>query len=306
VLKDENDRLLRELEVAQEEHDELKQRLMAKALEVEKEEEEISEFKDEREDPDAKLIVMLGKTGSGKSTTCNRIMGDTSEFGDGDGATYAKYFKTSDDPQSCTQTNHKATVTIDEHKITVVDTPGFHDSNLGKDREHSIRLCRYIKGCGGVSAFVFVHNEKRFDQSFQEMLNAYFVMFGRAFFERMVIVFTAYDGIDKKKWDRKKGPKGLTGEICRHFELDFQITAIPIGLEDYTDAVAALVAAIPDDKVEIEEIKSPLDELQKQHAALMSEETELKQKILELQEKHFEIRTQWAAACDEVQSLSSN
>jgi len=302
MLKAERDRVSKELNAAKRAHEELEQRLATKGLEVETEEKEISGFKVEREDPKTKLIVFLGKTGSGKSTTCNRFLGDTSEFGDGDGdGDGGKFFKTSDEAQSCTQENGRRTVTIDEHKITeykitVVDTPGLYDSNEGKDQLHSDRLCAYLKGCGGINAFVFVHNEKRFDQSFQGMLKAYYRMFKAPFFERMVIVRTGIDGIERKKWDRKKGPKGLTGEIRKHFNLDFEIPVIPIGLIDYEDFRTALAGVIPDDKLEIKEITSPLQGLKEEYAELARQENDQRKAVIDLQDKLSVTNGKWLVA----------
>lgn len=286
----------------------MKKRLKAKALEVEKEEAEISEFKDEREDPDTKLIVMLGKTGSGKSTTANRILGDKSQDGDGKGSASGTFFVASGEAESCTQTNRKKTVTIDEHKISVVDTPGFSDSTKGKDRVHGINLCHYIKGCGGINAFVFVHKEPKFSADFQDMLDAYHEMFGDAFFSRLVIVFAGYDSKKQKRdWAKKaEGTRGLTGSICKHYGLHFKIPAIPIGTEpeNYKGAVTELVDTIRDDKLVIARIKSPLDDTKKQYAELKQQELESFEKVLALQEQHFKKMKQWREACDKVESLS--
>jgi len=311
-LKVDVDRLKQDLDAAKKDRDELKQRLKEKERKVEEEEAAIHEFKDEREDKDAKLIVMVGKTGSGKSTTANRILGDKSEDGDGKGSASGTFFVASDASESCTQTNLKKTVTINQHKISVVDTPGYSDTTEGKDRVHCINLCKYIRGCGGINAFVFVHNERRFSNDFQNMLEVYREMFGAAFFTRLVIVFTGYDSKKQKKdWANNKlqpeGKKGLTGDICDKFKLHFQIPAIPIGLEagNYEDAVTLLADAIPDDKLVIKDISSPLDDDKKQCVELKSQVNDETAKVLELQEKHFEKKNEWREACDKVDSLTS-
>eukprot|EP00483_Globobulimina_turgida_P009218 UN09237 len=152
------------------------------------EEKEIAEFKMERNDHSTKIIITLGMTGGGKSTFCNRMFGDNSLFGNKGPC------KTSGDSKSCTQENSKLVVQIGEHKITIVDTPGFGDS-FGRDRQHGNKLCAYLKGCGGINAFVLIRNgtNPRFDQSFQTMLRQYHDMFGDVFFQRLIIIATRND-----------------------------------------------------------------------------------------------------------------
>eukprot|EP01083_Nonionella_stella_P235505 828063_1 len=47
-----------------------------------KEEKEIYNFAEERNDKFTKIIILMGNTGDGKSTFGNRLMGDTSEEAD--------------------------------------------------------------------------------------------------------------------------------------------------------------------------------------------------------------------------------
>lgn len=78
-------------------------------------------------DRSASMLVLVGNTGDGKSTLANRLCGDDSVMAD-EGP-----FETSDQMASCTQTLTKQSTTIGELKVTVIDAPGWNDSQ-GKDR----------------------------------------------------------------------------------------------------------------------------------------------------------------------------
>ena len=89
----------------------------------------ITDFDDEKDDPNSKIIILLGNTGDGKSTFGNRLVGDRSLMAN-EGP-----FRTSNECESCTQhlSKHKVELDDDEITMTVVDAPGFNDSQ-GKDR----------------------------------------------------------------------------------------------------------------------------------------------------------------------------
>eukprot|EP01084_Bolivina_argentea_P030995 57403_1 len=255
--------------------------LMDIARQIAVEEKEIEAFRMERSDNSNKIMITLGATGGGKSTFCNRMWGDTSLFGDDEKSPCA----TSGDSKSCTQDNCKLVVQIGSQRITMIDTPGFGDS-FGRDRQHGNRLCAYLKGCGGINAFVLVRNgtQPRFDQAFQEMLKQYHEMFGEMFFKRLIIVATRIDSsINKMQFDRNKTDRTLRSDICAMFNLNEEIPVIPIGLQSYEDSIAKLVDTLPDDKWTPRHIKSPIDGLKARHSAVQSQENTLRQQMSEVQ-----------------------
>eukprot|EP01083_Nonionella_stella_P085010 235417_1 len=255
--------------------------LMDIARQIAVEEKEIEAFRMERSDNSNKIMITLGATGGGKSTFCNRMWGDTSLFGDDEKSPCA----TSGDSKSCTQDNCKLVVQIGSERITMIDTPGFGDS-FGRDRQHGNRLCAYLKGCGGINAFVLVRNgtQPRFDQAFQEMLKQYHEMFGEMFFKRLIIVATRIDSrINKMQFDRNKTDRTLRSDICAMFNLNEEIPVIPIGLQSYEDSIAKLVDTLPDDKWTPRHIKSPIDGLKARHSAVQSQENTLRQQMSEVQ-----------------------
>ena len=87
--------------------------------------------------------------------------------------------------------------------------------------QHSNRLCAYLKGCGGINAFVLVRNgaNVRFDQAFQNMLKQYHEMFGQKFFERLIIVATRIEYVTKTQYEQNNQEKVLREDICNLFNL---------------------------------------------------------------------------------------
>ena len=185
------------------------------AGEIGVESEMISKFEYERESESGqhKLLVTLGATGVGKSTFCNRIIGDTSSQGNESTFSVAKDWNfdshtafmskqtillANNNTNYNNNNNNKNKLMIP--KITIVDTPGFEDTK-GRDTQHCNNLCEYLRGCGGVNAFLVFYSsaERRFTQWYKNLLFKYTELLGNAFWNNVIIVATKAENIPREK-----------------------------------------------------------------------------------------------------------
>jgi len=261
--------------------DKAREQAGALAAEVATEEKAIAEFRVERLDKATKIVILLGKTGSGKSTFSNRLSGDKSKFGDQGPC------KTSRRGKSETQTHTKQLVSLGDDsdvQIAVVDTPGYADSaGRRRDRRHSDMLCAYLKGCGGINAFVLVHNgaETRICGNFQKMVKEYEAMFGMDFWSRLIIVATRVEGLTKQQFEAE----ALAQDIRDALELDVEVPIIPIGCQDYAASIANFAKQIPSERHQFKKIVSPIDELKQRHAVAQAKAKAIARNVAEIEAK---------------------
>ena len=128
-----------------------------------------------------KTLLVLGKTGSGKSTLCNRLAGENHN---------SETFPVDSGAKSCTQENVVKNVHFGgdkDRKVRLIDTVGYDDPD--KDQEVVQDLVNKIKE---TCTFGIALNgqSRRLDKSLIQMLEIFQSNFGGAFWKNCIFIFT--------------------------------------------------------------------------------------------------------------------
>ena len=162
-----------------------------------------------------KTFLIIGKTGTGKSSLCNRIIGHNYD---------SNIFPVSGGATSCTQTTILAMALFNRDKekppVNVIDTIGFDDPKNDTDVRIIAELVSKLKNkCDYVNLFGIAVNGQapRLDGSLVAMIKIFEEMFGQPFWKQCVLLFTRVSMSEYAKKKRERLNKKSDNELATEY-----------------------------------------------------------------------------------------
>ena len=161
-----------------------------------------------------KTLLLIGKTGSGKSSLCNRLSGHEAK---------SDIFPQSSGAAPCTRETTFGIVKLggkSEHYVSLIDTVGFDDPSNDTDVLTIAELVTKLRnGCDFIDTFGITINSqhRRVEGSLVAMLRVFEGMFGENFWKQAVLLLTHCQMDEKTKGRRRENTGKTDHELAQEY-----------------------------------------------------------------------------------------